>query len=107
MRYADHLSMDVSERAEIDFPDASEVSGFAKDAMSWAVAEGLFTGDDVTGELNPTDGAARGGRHRPHALHQPDVRVRAAGQEGHAGEWVGSVGRTGQTDWDANWPLNN
>ena len=35
------------------------VSGFAKEAMSWAVAEGLFTGDDVTGELNPTDGAAR------------------------------------------------
>ena len=59
MRYADHLGMDVSARAEIDFPDASEVSGFAKDAMSWAVAEGLFTGDDVTGELNPTDGAAR------------------------------------------------
>lgn len=27
--------------------------------MSWAVAEGLFTGDDTTGELNPTDGAAR------------------------------------------------
>ena len=59
MRYADHLGMDVSKRAEIDFPDAGEVSGFAKDAMSWAVANGLFTGDDVTGELNPTDGAAR------------------------------------------------
>ena len=59
MRYADHLGMDVSERAEIEFPDASEVSGFAKDAMSWAVANGLFTGDDVTGELNPADGAAR------------------------------------------------
>ena len=27
--------------------------------MSWAVVEGLFSGDDVTGELNPTDGAAR------------------------------------------------
>ena len=59
MRYAQHLGMDVSARAEIDFPDAGEVSGFAKEAMSWAVAEGLFTGDDVTGELNPTDGAAR------------------------------------------------
>ena len=59
MRYADHLGMDVSARAEIDFPDAGEVSGFAKEAMSWAVANGLFTGDDVTGELNPTDGAAR------------------------------------------------
>ena len=59
MRYADHLGMDVSARAEIDFPDAGEVSAYAKDAMSWAVAEGLFTGDDVTGELNPADGAAR------------------------------------------------
>ncbi len=59
MRYAEALGMDTSRRAEIDFPDASEVSGFAKDAMSWAVAEGLFKGDDVTHELNPTDGAAR------------------------------------------------
>ena len=59
MRYAEHLGMDVSARAEIDFPDAGEVSFYAEDAMSWAVAEGLFTGDDVTGELNPTDGAAR------------------------------------------------
>ena len=59
MRYADHLGMDVSKRAEIDFPDANEVSSYAKDAMSLAVANGLFTGDDATGELNPTDGAAR------------------------------------------------
>ncbi len=59
MRYAEHLGMDVSKRAEIDFPDAGEVSGFAKEAMSWAVANGLFTGNDAIGELNPTDGAAR------------------------------------------------
>ncbi len=59
MRYAERLDMDVSKRADIEFPDAPEVSGFARDAMSWAVAEGLFKGDDATGELNPTDGAAR------------------------------------------------
>lgn len=59
MRYAEYLGMDVSARAKVDFPDANELSDFAKDAMSWAVAEGLFTGDDTTGELNPTDGAAR------------------------------------------------
>ena len=59
MRYAERLGMDVTARADIDFPDASEVSGFARDAMSWAVAEGLFKGDDATHELNPTDGAAR------------------------------------------------
>lgn len=59
MRYAQSLGMDVSAREKVDFPDADELSDFAKDAMSWAVAEGLFTGDDTTGELNPTDGAAR------------------------------------------------
>ena len=59
MRYAEALGMDTSRRAEVGFPDASEVSAFAKDAMSWAVAEGLFKGNDATGELNPTDGAAR------------------------------------------------
>ena len=59
MRYAERLGMDVTARADIDFPDAGEVSGFARDAMSWAVAEGLFKGDDATHEFNPTDGAAR------------------------------------------------
>lgn len=59
MRYADYLGMDVSKRAEVAFPDAGEVSGWAYEAMSWAVAEGLFAGNSVTGELNPTDGATR------------------------------------------------
>ena len=59
MRYADYLGMDVSKRAEVAFPDAGEVSGWAREAMSWAVAEGIFKGNDATGELNPTDGATR------------------------------------------------
>ncbi|WP_303249357.1 S-layer homology domain-containing protein [uncultured Slackia sp.] len=59
MRYADYLGMDTSARAEVAFPDAAEVSGWAYEAMSWAVAEGLFAGNSVTGELNPTDGATR------------------------------------------------
>ena len=59
MRYADYLGMDVSKRAEVAFPDADEVSGWAREAMSWAVAEGIFKGNDATGELNPTDGATR------------------------------------------------
>lgn len=59
MRYANSLGMDVSKRADIAFPDAGELSDFAKDSMSWAVAEGLFFGNDVTGELNPTDHATR------------------------------------------------
>lgn len=59
MRYADYLGMDTSARAEVAFPDAAEVSGWAYEAMSWAVAEGLFAGNSVTGELDPTDGATR------------------------------------------------
>lgn len=59
MRYADYLGLDTSKRANIDFPDGSETSSWAKDAVSWAVAEGLLLGDDVTHELNPTDGATR------------------------------------------------
>lgn len=59
MRYADYLGMDTSARAEVAFPDAAEVSSWAYEAMSWAVAEGLFAGNSVTGELNPTDGATR------------------------------------------------
>lgn len=59
MRYANSLGMDVSKRADIAFPDAGELSDFAKDSMSWAVAEGLFSGNSATGELNPTDHATR------------------------------------------------
>ena len=59
MRYANHLGLDTKSRAEIAFPDAGEITAYAKDAMSWAVANGLFTGDSATGELNPTDRATR------------------------------------------------
>lgn len=59
MRYAEYLGLDTKSRAEIDFPDGGEVSGWAREAMSWAVAEGLFTGSGATGELNPTAGATR------------------------------------------------
>ena len=43
----------TSARTDVDFPDADEVSEWAREAMSWAVAEGLFTGNGVTGELDP------------------------------------------------------
>lgn len=39
------------------FPDASKVSGFAKEAMAWAVQEGIITGD--SGKLNPQGSANR------------------------------------------------
>lgn len=45
-RYAGNvLGIDVSARADLRaYPDAETVSGFARDAMSWAVAEGLING---------------------------------------------------------------
>ena len=58
MRYAEHLGLDTSARADLsEFPDGSETSTWASRAMSWAVAEGLFSGRD--GRLDPTDGATR------------------------------------------------
>ena len=58
MRYAEHLGLDTSARADLsEFPDGSEASTWASQAMSWAVAEGLFSGRD--GRLDPTDGAIR------------------------------------------------
>ena len=41
-----------------DFPDADKVSDWAEDAMSWAVANGILTGNGA-GELNPAGNASR------------------------------------------------
>lgn len=59
MRYSSFLGLDTSARADVEFPDADEVSEWAREAMSWAIAEGLFTGNGVTGELDPASGATR------------------------------------------------
>lgn len=40
------------------FPDSRAISGYAFDAMAWAVGNGLFRGDE-TGRLNPKDTATR------------------------------------------------
>ena len=47
-RYAAYLGMDVSAREDVTegFNDASEISEYAKDAMSWAVAVKLIQGDN-------------------------------------------------------------
>ena len=47
----------VEEDKLADFPDAGNVSGYAVDAMNWAVAEGLISGSD--GKLLPKDTATR------------------------------------------------
>lgn len=50
--------IDTSKRAGLSsFPDASEVSAYARDAMQWAVAEGLLNGS--SGKLLPQGEASR------------------------------------------------
>lgn len=58
INYARFKGYDVSSTADISkFGDASEVSGWAKDAMAWADSEGLIQGAD--GKLMPKAGAQR------------------------------------------------
>ena len=60
-RYAEWKGMDVSARADLSqFADGAEVSAWAQDAMSWAVAEGIIRGyDDGSNKIAPTSGALR------------------------------------------------
>lgn len=57
-RYAKQKGYDVSKSAAlIGFSDADKVSGYAAEAMQWAVAEGLLQGSN--GKLNPQGSATR------------------------------------------------
>ena len=57
-RYARAMGYDVSKTAELSaFADAGEVSDWAKEAMQWAVANGLLAGAD--GKLMPQGNATR------------------------------------------------
>lgn len=59
-RYAGAEGADSGNRAALQgFPDSGEVGGYAREAMSWALAEGVLqgTGD---GRLQPQGRAARG-----------------------------------------------
>lgn len=57
-RYAAYQGADVSGRAELSaYSDSAKVSAWAKDAMAWAVKEGLITGSN--GKLNPAGTASR------------------------------------------------
>lgn len=61
-RYSNSLGMNTSNRASLSsFPDGGKVSGYAKDALSWAVAEGLITGSASGGKiyLEPQGNATR------------------------------------------------
>lgn len=61
-RYAEGRNLDVTARGNLSgFADASTVSGYAKDAMQWAVAEGLIGGMKNGGRmvLAPSGSATR------------------------------------------------
>lgn len=59
-RYAKYSGENVSNIASLEsFPDKSKVSGFAKVPMEWCVAEGIISGDGITGELIPQGDTAR------------------------------------------------
>ena len=57
MNYAQYKGQDVSARATLDtYNDATAISNWANDVMSWAVAEGLISG--VTADTLQPQGAA-------------------------------------------------
>lgn len=54
-RYAQFAKLDVSGVGDLSvFPDGKDVSGFAVDAMKWAVGSGLISGNG-DGTLNPRE----------------------------------------------------
>lgn len=57
-RYASYRNYDVKAKSDLkEFSDRDKVSEFAKEAVSWAVAEGLILGDQ--GKVNPQGNASR------------------------------------------------
>lgn len=60
MRFAAHEGFDVSSRADLSaYGDASDIGAFARDALSWGVARGLFKGIGETMTLAPQDDSTR------------------------------------------------
>ena len=61
-RYAEKKGMNTQNRADLSvFPDAAQVSAYAKDALAWANAEGLVKGMAQSGRdyLAPQGHATR------------------------------------------------
>lgn len=57
-RYAQYKKLDTDAGAKLDsFSDAGNVSGYASEALSWAVSEGLING--ASGRLTPKGDATR------------------------------------------------
>ena len=58
-RYAQQRGMDVTRSVSLEgFNDAASVSGYAAEAMRWAVANGIITGKPNQ-TLDPQAGATR------------------------------------------------
>jgi len=58
-RYADACGYDITEAKDLSiYSDADKISTFAKDAMAWANALGIITGDTPT-TLSPKDSSSR------------------------------------------------
>ncbi len=60
-RYANKVGIDTGGRSTLGFPDAGKASSYAKDALQWAVAEGLVSGSKENGVtyLHPQGNATR------------------------------------------------
>ena len=59
MKYAQFCGYDTAERGDLSrFSDQAQISGYAKEAMAWAVGAGLLSGSS-SGELMPRGGATR------------------------------------------------
>lgn len=57
-RYAEYKGYDTAETTDLTkYPDASDVSNFAEEAMSWCVAKGIISGND--GKLLPQGNTTR------------------------------------------------
>lgn len=59
-RYAGYKGYDNSQRSDIStFSDSRNVSGFAKEAMQWAIAQKIITGKDNGKSIDPQGSASR------------------------------------------------
>ena len=59
-RYCKYKGIATNGRAALGrFPDAGQVSGYAKEAVQWAVANGIINGRSNTGMLDPKGNASR------------------------------------------------
>ena len=59
-RYASALNLDVTRKADFSgYPDAGNVSDWAREAMQWAVGSGILTGKDGGTRLDPAGSASR------------------------------------------------